>query len=422
MYSTTTRLSDRHKSCNWKIVTVLLFVAGIITSFITPPLPAKAQAKVEISYNYTFGQTAVFNLALEQGSQSDQVRLYIRTLDNLEAYTRVYTLPLESGRASYQRDLRATPFPPFKHVVFWWEYVDFQGKNIKTSEVDFLYEDNRFEWQTLEDGGIMLHWVNGEPALMVTAVDIAQAALLEIGNALQVPATKEIAIYIYPSLNDLQSALRLAGRTWVGAEAKPDVGVALLAIPASAEAQLQMEQAMPHELAHILIYQLMGPVGYENLPIWLSEGLATQFEQRPDTTYALKLQTAAEESNFMPMTELCGAFPSDSEDALLAYAQSQSFVEYLQQTYGWSRIRLLLDMYIDGLSCANGVKEALDKELTTLERDWKVWLIQDKQTPDSGKQFWATLQVVGRDMAPWLVLSGIIILPGTLSLIGRRRG
>jgi hypothetical protein len=409
------------------MIQALTKVLGLIGVFVgivlLPPFPIHAQTDTQTAYTYTFGQTAIFDLTLPPNHAATEASLHLRITENNAMYTRTYTTTLKEGRATYQRDLRETPLPPFGQITFWWTYEDPQRANRPTRETErttFIYEDNRFQWRELQSetpNPITLHWVDGEASLMHSALDIAQTSIQEIQSVLQISLAEPIRIYIYPSLPDLQSALRLAGRNWIGASAHPNVGVVLLAISPSEKSLLGIENDIPHELTHILLHRMMGPQGYTNLPTWLIEGLASYFEQRPEATYALSLQRAYEENRTIPIAQLCGAFPMGYERAILAYAESQSIVTYLKRRYGWSQLRALLNAYGDGLGCGEGVTQTLGKDIITLDREWRVWLEQTYHPEGITDEIWISAWVLLRDIGPWLLITGMILLPGIAFLI-----
>lgn len=380
--------------------------------------PVYAQADIVVAHTYTFGQTATFTLTFPPETAPDAATLYLK----VGTYTQAYQTPVIEGAAEQQRDLREQPFPPFAYITYWWEYRDAQGSPRSTDKTRFLYEDNRFNWQTRQEGAITLYWVAGGADLMRNALDIAEASLAEIQETLQAPAGEAVTLYIYPSLPDLQSALGLTGRNWVGGQAYPEIGVVLLAISPSAEATIKMKRDIPHELTHKVLYDLTGAQGYAALPIWFVEGLAANFERSPDPAYALALQRAVQDGTLIPLQTLCVPFPEAYDRAVLAYAQSQSFVRYLQETHGWSQMRALIAAYGDGLECSVGVKQTLGADLTALERDWRLWMEQEKQSGSAATTTWRIVGMVVRDLAPWLVLLGLLCAPGLIVWVSTRFG
>ncbi len=393
-----------------------LVLLTVILLGLAPPALAQASAP-RLGYQYTFGQQLTLSLDLPQAV--DQVRLYLRLNDGR---TRVYTLSVNGTRALYIRDLREEPLEPFSQVTVWWEYPDSWGIVQRTETQTFLYIDNRFEWQQLQEGNLIIHWVKGDRELMFYALDVARKAYADLESTLQPPPlSAPLHVYIYPSSADLQSALRLAGREWIAAEAHPAVGAALVAIPPSPQAQQAMEMLIPHELTHVQLYRMVGAEAYPQLPVWLREGLATSFEQRPDPAYRLALQQAWQSQTLIPLSDLCQTFGSDEGRILLAYAQSQSLVTYLRQTYGWTRMRALITAYGDGLGCSAGVERALGKDLLALERDWRLWLERAGQPMSPFARFFTLAGQTLRAVAPWLLLLVLLSLPPFLHGLGARR-
>ncbi|MDY0018500.1 MAG: peptidase MA family metallohydrolase [Anaerolineae bacterium] len=377
-----------------------------------------AQQAPQVEHYYTFGQSIEITLTLPTGSGDRKALLLLETSDG---ETEAHTLSVKNNKAYYQRDLRENPFSPFVVITYRFEYNDIQGTPHKTEPVIFLYEDNRFEWQTLSEDNLTVKWVDGDTTLMINALDIARTSLNEITALLQGSTLDTAAIYIYPSLPDLQMALRLSGREWVGGKANPDVGVVLLAIPASEEAVTQMQQYIPHELTHLVLYEKMGAQGYPALPTWFNEGLASYFEQRPEAAYTLALENAQKEGSLISLSTLNAPFYSMSTDQIiLAYAESQSVVTYIQQRYGWSGMRALVDAYTDGLEYSRGIEKALGIDLTTLEREWRIWLEQGSIPEEQLSPTWTFGRIALREMAPWLLVALLLLVPSALPLIGPR--
>jgi hypothetical protein len=126
-----------------------------------------------------------------------------------------------------------------------------------------------------------------------------------------------VDIYLYTALEDLENALLLAGRDWQGGQARPDLGVVLVAIAPGQGALAQMKRGIPHELTHLLVFQATG-VGYARVPRWLDEGLASANEElaQPEYQLALRRLTARASSSW----RRCAPFSTDAGMAQLSYA------------------------------------------------------------------------------------------------------
>ena len=165
-----------------------------------------------------------------------------------------------------------------------------------------------------------------------------------------------------------------------------------------------MEQGIPHELMHIMLYQMVGPA-YTNLPTWFNEGLASAAELYPNPDYQILLNNAHEKGSLLSIASLCNAFPRDASSALLAYSQSASFVRYLYHTYGTSGLNDMVTTYANGLDCERGAVSRIGKTLEQLERQWRQEVFAEN----------ANLTGL-TNLFPWLVLS-LAVLLGPLGLI-----
>ncbi len=367
-----------------------------------------AQRSDNAGHRYTYGQTLTVTLELPAGEEAPEATLYLQVNN---AATSSHVVPMTDGTAIYERDLQKEPLPPYAVISYWWSYDSARGQALTDKRI-FRYIDNRYDWQTISEGDISVHWITGERNWVSQAVVIARDSREEIAEALQAEVQTLTHIYIYPSESDLVSALQLSGHNWVEGVTYPALGVILIAVPPNADGILLMQRTIPHELTHQILYDLLGQQGYLALPAWLNEGLATHFERQPDPDLALALQTAQREGQLIPIDQLCFPFPEAPEQARLAYAESQSLLAYLEATSGWSSIRALLAAYRDGLACDSGVQHALHISLSQLERDWQAWLKSGGAMATSPS--WRTLAATLNNSAPWLVLTAIVLLPALM--------
>src|SRR4030095_16634074 len=108
-------------------------------------------------------------------------------------------------------------------------------------------------------------WAQGDAAFGQNALNAALTGLQSIGDVLPVDLAQPVDIYIYPTPNDISF---LSGESWDAGRAYPDLGIALAAIELDSNQSVNMEQRIPHELMHVMLYRQIG-AGYKNLPVWL---------------------------------------------------------------------------------------------------------------------------------------------------------
>jgi hypothetical protein len=221
-----------------------------------------------------------------------------------------------------------------------------------------------------------------------------------------------VDFYIYSSLSDLRGTLVPGSQEWVAGHADPSLGVIMVAIEPNSTQEATLQQRIPHELLHVMLYRAVGE-GYRNVPAWLSEGAAGLAEVVTNSTYDTTLRDAVARKDWIPLSTLCGSFPDDTDRALLSYAEARSFAGYLHEAYGSTGLLNLATAYANGADCENGPELVFGTSLSLLEEGWHTSLVGQKP-------FRPALQ----DIMPYLVLLGLILIfPifGVLSSTFRRR-
>ena len=85
-------------------------------------------------------------------------------------------------------------------------------------------------------------------------------------------------------------------------------------IEPGANQSIFMEQRIPHELMHVMLYRSIG-AGYKDLPTWLREGTATLAEVNPNPDYDRVLANAGANNTLIPLKDLCISFPPNADTA-----------------------------------------------------------------------------------------------------------
>jgi hypothetical protein len=274
------------------------------------------------------------------------------------------------------------------------------------------YADDRFNWQTLESGTLRVHWYAGDPNFGQAVLNAAQSGLGSVSRLMTLDVAQPVEIFVYANTDDLRGTFRVGGEDWVAAHADPALGVLMVAVEPGAEQGIKMEQRIPHELMHVMLYRRLGP-GYANLPAWLREGTATLAEVYPNVDYDRALAGAVANNDLIPLKDLCASFPGDAGQAFLAYAESRSFVKYLHDTYGSAGLLSLAASYADGVDCQRGTERAFGVSLSSLETKWRSSILGQNAVV-------STLQSI----SPFLVLLCLALIIPLIGVVGtlRRKG
>ncbi len=387
-----------HHPKNILRICIILLAAGLMFPNAQKAYGQAGIAVEESGAAVSFGRQITFYARIKSALPIQQATLLFRGVH--EEFTRVETLqPAADGSVSYVYDASLNLIPPFTDVLYWFQ-VTLADNQVYTSQpFTFRYEDNRFPWKSINRANVTVYWYAGDDAFGARALEMAGAGMLAMREIIPLSLDDPIRIYIYANPADLQTTLALGGESWVAGHAAPQAGVALVAIAPEAN-QSEMQTKIPHELTHVMLYRLLREK-YDDQPEWLIEGLASMMEQYPNPDYAYALETAGRNGSLIPFESLCDGFPRDSGGAFLAYAQSQSFMNYIRQTYGVSGISRLLNAYSDGLNCSLGATRALGTPLGQLDARWREEALGQN-----------AMQVALRNLFPFmLILALVLIVP-----------
>jgi hypothetical protein len=349
-----------------------LILIAVLSSVFTPDVYAQSEdVHVTTEIEYAFADKARFVSQLLSPEPIENVILFTRSESSQVTQAITAILDRSEGEitAEVRLNLDEVKWQPFSPITYWWQIEFEDGETTTTPPELFNYIDNREFWSFLEVTQIRIHWQIGDLEFGQAVVDISEKALDSILDDLALPARDLVNIYIYPTVSDLQETLQLGGSSWIRGHSFDNFGVILLAASPDSEGIVQLERDIPHELTHALLAQRLG-ASYDQLPAWFNEGLATLEEAAPSSLYPAALENAYQANKLLPMASLCASFPFDNDQALLAYAQSASFVKYIKDIYGIGAFVALFDAYQEGTSCEGGVQRVFQRPLTQLEAEW----------------------------------------------------
>jgi hypothetical protein len=334
--------------------------------------PAYAQSTVSVTdpkVTHDFGASINFKAQLVAPAPITAATLLLRAQG--EANTRSERITISpDGLVDYKYTFSQGPLRPFAHVDYWFNVTLQGGEQVETAPNSFIYDDNRFPWQTAGDDNLKIHWYAGDAAFAQAALDAARNGLQHTSEMLAVAPSRPLEFYIYSTAADLQTALEISGQQSVGGHASPDLGIGLVYVAPGQQQNQELERKIPHELAHILTYELTGE-RYTRLPVWLREGIASVSEFSPNPDYAQALNKAVEGRSIIPIAEMCSSFPPEMSRIFLAYSEATSFTRFLISQYGTSGLKALIQAYADGLDCEQGSTRALSRPLSQVESDWR---------------------------------------------------
>jgi len=342
---------------------------------------------------YRFGEQVVFHATVKNSIPIQTASIII--FDHQQNILQASQLAINpDGVLQFVFDARQTLLRPFTFVRWRYEFLLADGSIFQSEMYSVRYDDNRYAWQKLESGALRVYWYQGDGLFAQRALDAALEGLDAINEMFPADLSQPVDIFIYPSQNDLQS---YGVETWVAGYANSSANVLLVAAEPGVNQSVEFERRIPHELMHVMLYRHLG-AGYNNLPVWLREGMATLVEINPTTEYDRVLTDAASRNALIALQDLCASFPSQPDSAFLAYAEARSFTIYLRDTFGVSKLLDLSRAYADGVTCDRGIELVYGSSLAQMELAWREATLGENSA-----------NVALQNMLPYLILCGIVL-------------
>jgi len=353
-------------------------------------MPARAQEAIQVlqqSIESEFRDNITASLSARGTAEITDVEFFYR-LAGQKATTR-NDADFEPGtevEAQFVIDQTAIYFPPGTELEYWWKLTDADGNTLKTDRQTYLYLDNRYDFQMLQNERLSLYWYRGGDDFGQALFDRANEALDRLEQDVGVTVEDPIKIFIYGSHSDLLNAIAVGAQEWTGGQAFADNGVVVMGVsPDNLDWGLK---ATVHELTHLVIHQATDNP-YGDLPRWLDEGLAVYNEDpdRLDFQFRSSFDRAVSANELMTLQTLSSTFPADSEAANLAYGESGVVVKFILDTYGPEAMAKLLDIFAEGALYDDALEEALGVDMHTLDNQWRASLglppLPDFQTTEN---------------------------------------
>ncbi|MYA36527.1 MAG: tetratricopeptide repeat protein [Gammaproteobacteria bacterium] len=152
-----------------------------------------------------------------------------------------------------------------------------------------------------------------------------------------------------------------------------------------------------HEFSHVITLQMTG----NRIPRWLSEGISV-WEEREGRPYwgrrqGLDLVRAAQNNQYLPISELNAAFSGARSNADLGFAYFQSYlvVDYIEETYGFEKLRELVVQYGLIKEDSERFREVFDVSMNQFDAGFRNWIdrrvaeinvhVHQEDLPDEGE-------------------------------------
>lgn len=137
--------------------------------------------------------------------------------------------------------------------------------------------------------------------------------------------------------------------------------------PQSAELP-DLAQSFRHELAHVALYDATAG---RAVPRWFNEGYAIHASGESSLLRARTLWSATLSKRLLPLSDIERGFPTDGDQAAIAYAESADFLRFLLRRQDRGRFRRMVGRVASGQPFEGALRDAYSSNLRGLEYEWR---------------------------------------------------
>jgi hypothetical protein len=361
----------------------ILALAVLLLLTVLSPALVQAQGGLTVtssSAEANFPQQLNFSLSATSNVNITDIRLcyaieHIGFADvTSEAY--VDFTPATSVKVSWSLDMvKIGGLPPGSIAEYWWKIEDGSGDRLETPPAQVQFDDTRYDWRSLTEGKLTLYWYSGNDAFAQELMATAQGAMAKLATDTGAELEKPAKLYVYASSSDLQGSM-IYPQEWTGGVAFTRYSTMAIGI---APSDIDWgKRAIAHELTHLVIHQItLNP--YNDLPVWLDEGLAVRNEGLLDPTYSSYLASAITSGSLISVQSLASPFSAFPDEAVLSYAESYSLVDFLITSYGQAKMSQLLAVFRQGSGYDEALEAVYGFDMSGLNSLWREYVTNKYQ-------------------------------------------
>lgn len=342
-----------------------------------PSIQADLEAEVEIRSAITFRLDAPWT-----GPPPSRVSILFGLPHGAVTRRGRATFELDDGHltATHRWRPRGTLLPGAE-IEYQFEVRGADG-TAHTSTSTVVYIDPELPWQTQSEGLVDMWWYAGGDGLATDAVSGIHRGLDALEEDFGLELQRRTRLVFYADGDRMRADMGRGTRSWVGGVAAARFNLIVLYASEFEWGRSTLAATIAHELTHIAIEHAIGEPP-RAIPTWLHEGLATVVESAVAERFSYEdiVDAAFEADRLISLRGLTGSFPVQSGGALLAYAQSNSFVKFIIDRWGESAITEILDAYRQGASQDRALRQAVGLGLNALEAEWLATLDQSDAAP-----------------------------------------
>jgi hypothetical protein len=347
--------------------------------FVPPSWAASGISFYPTKIDNQFPQSLTFDTTIYSTSSTITSAWFVYTIqtelsDPIESRVPLTLDPAQRVKVSMSFEMEGRGIIVGVPILFHWEAQDENGLRRRTEDTLIRYEDNRFEWQVLEEDSISVWWHDRPQEFGEQIFEVAATAVADQSELFQTALQAPIRLMIYNDMEEFE-VLNPDGVEGIWGRAYPEFGITAQVVPMNAYLWIWMHEVIPHEISHLYLTQVTWNNLEEYPPSWLDEGIA-QFNELNEHKYEIDLvQEAADKGELIPLTDLTDCVCLyDGSRLDLAYAESYSAVQYLIETSNPESLADIFSIFRSGRTTDDAFETVLGYDMGEFQRRWLAWL------------------------------------------------
>ena len=352
---------------------MVIVVATLILGMALAGTSTRAQTSAGVTFDTPVGSGTLstpltFRTTFRSDVPPDRVELLTRTKDSdIDLAQAAAVTPQADG--SYAAELVQGGFTPANTAIDFRFRVTTPSGLATGPRGTVTVADDRFEWRTVADDTVTVHWYEGDEAFAQRALRVAQDAIDQAAALLGVAEVEPVDFFIYATEDALRGALAPGAREHVGGQANPAIRTMVGRIAPTDVESSWVDTLVTHELTHMVVADATSNP-YHQPPRWLNEGLAVYLSEGYGIGDRSQVADAAGTGGLIPLAGLVGMFPTTYERFSLAYAESVAAVDHFIDTYGEERLVQLITSYREGVTDDQAFLAATGSDFEAFDTAW----------------------------------------------------
>lgn len=230
------------------------------------------------------------------------------------------------------------------------------------------YSASQTDWNKLENSPFQIFYSNQDKFYVDELSNLLGSSEDDLSKKIGLKIADPVKVFLCSSDRIFAELTGNFIPHWGAGVADPVRSVIVLKSPSVTGDHENFPKLVRHELVHILIGQSVRFP--EALPRWFSEGIAILFSNDEQFATGKAISKALISDSIVPLDEIDDVLKFQQAKARLAYEESYSFTQFLEEKFGFDGLVKLIGVLNRSHSFDKTFSEVFEADLFELELEW----------------------------------------------------